>query len=382
MRSFRSKSYVYRMNNSFKLTLILFLFLFSSASNAQEIRWYGESPEMIQALEGRGWEDIGFNRLPASAENIVRSPVWNLSRQTAGLTLRFTSDSPEIQVSFTPTSTRLEMPHMPATGVSGVDLYVKDGSGKLLWVRGNYKFGEKVTYQFQLDSESGSPKEFQLFLPLYNGLSGLEIGVPDDKSFAFTPKRTEKPILVYGTSIAQGACASRPGMAWTNIVAREMNMPMINLAFSGNGRMETEVIEYVSQIDPAIFILDCLPNLGPGAGFSSDDIKEKIRYAVTTLRAKYPDTPILLTEHAGYSDGLVYEPRAEIYENLNAWLQESFGQLNERGVTGLYTLTKEEIGLGTDDFVDGTHPTDLGMAKYASAYAKKLKEIFGKQARK
>jgi len=363
------------MNNSFKLTLLTFLYLIANASQAQEIRWYSEGPEMMQALEGRGWKDIGFNRLPDSAENIVRPPVWNLSRQTAGLTLRFTSDSPEIQVSYTPTSARLEMPHMAATGVSGVDLYVKDGSGKLLWVRGNYKFGEKVTYQFQLDNESGMQKEFQLFLPLYNGLSGLEIGVPADKSFTFTPKRIEKPILVYGTSIAQGACASRPGMAWTNIVAREMNMPMINLAFSGNGRMEKEVIEYVSQIDPAIFILDCLPNLGPGAGFSSGDIKEKISYAVTTLRAKYPDTPILLTEHAGYSDGLVYEPRAEIYENLNVWLKESFGQLNEQGVNGIYTLTKDEIGLGTDDFVDGTHPTDLGMSKYASAYAKKLKEI-------
>lgn len=363
------------MNNSFKLTLVIFFYLFANASQAQEIRWYSEGPEMMQALEGRGWEDIGFNRLPDSAENIVRPPVWNLSRQTAGLALRFTSDSPEIQVSYTPTSARLEMPHMAATGVSGVDLYVKDGSGKLLWVRGNYKFGEKVTYQFQLDNESGMQKEFQLFLPLYNGLSGLEIGVPADKNFEFSPKRIEKPILVYGTSIAQGACASRPGMAWTNIVAREMNVPMINLAFSGNGRMEKEVIEYVSQIDPAIFILDCLPNLTPGAGFTSEEIKEKIRYAVTTLRAKYPNTPILLTEHAGYSDGLVYEPRAEIYENLNSWLKESFALLNDQGVTGIYTLTKDEIGLGTDDFVDGTHPTDLGMSKYGSAYAKKLKEI-------
>ena len=227
-----------------------------------------------------------------------------------------------------------------------------------------------------MNNDGAEQKEFQLFLPLYNGLSDLKIGVPDDKSFAFTPKRAEKPILVYGTSIAQGACASRPGMAWTNILAREMNKPMINLAFSGNGRMESEVIAYVSEIDPAIFILDCLPNLTPSTGLSSDEIKEKIEYAVKSLRAKYPTTPILLTEHAGYSDGLVYEPRAEIYENLNAWLQQSFSKLNADGVTGVYTLTKDEMGLGTDDFVDGTHPTDLGMSKYAAAYAKKLREIF------
>lgn len=363
------------MKNLFKLTSTLFLFLISTLVFSQEIRWYGESSEMMLALEGRGWEDIGFNRLPESAENIVRSPVWDLSRQTAGLMLRFTSDSQEIHVSYTPTSSRMELPHMPATGVSGVDLYVTSESGKLLWVRGNYKFGERVTYKFELDNDTGKPKEFQLFFPLYNGLIDMEIGVPEDNNLSFTPKRTEKPILVYGTSIGQGACASRPGMAWTNILSREMDMPMINLGFSGNGKMETEVIEYISQIDPAIFVLDCLPNLTPSAGFTSDEIKEKLRYAVTTLRAKHPNTPILLTEHAGYSDGLVYEPRAEIYEDLNIWLQESFSQLKEQGITGIYTLTKEEMGLGTDDFVDGTHPSDLGMSKYATAYSKKLKEI-------
>lgn len=343
---------------------------------AQELNWFVESPEMMNALEGRGWEGIGFNRLPDSAENVVRKPVWNLSRQTAGMMLGFTSDSPEIYVTYKPTG-NLSMPHMPSTGVSGIDLYVKNDSGKLLWVRGSYKFGETISFTFQLDNEDEEEKEFQLFLPLYNGLSDLQIGVPEDNTFVFSPKRTEKPILVYGTSIAQGACASRPGMAWTNILARKLNKPMINLAFSGNGRMEKEVIEYVSQIDPAIFILDCLPNLTPSAGFSSGEIKEKIEYAVKTLRSKYPKTPILLTEHAGYSDGLVYEPRAEIYENLNAWLQELFSKLKKEGVAGIYTLTKDEMGLGTDDFVDGTHPTDLGMAKYAEAYEKKLEEILG-----
>ena len=359
------------MNLPIKSIATLVLLLCISTSWAQETKWFGESPEMMQALEGRGWDDIGFNRLPDSAENVVRAPVWNLSRQTAGLMLRFSSDSPEISVTYTPTG-NIQMPHMPATGVSGVDLYTKDKAGNWLWVRGSYQFGEKVSYKFQLDNIQNELKEFYLFLPLYNGLSGLELGVPDDRHFAFTPKRIEKPILVYGTSIAQGACASRAGMAWTNILAREMNMPMINLGFSGNGRMETEVIGLLTQIDPAVFILDCLPNLG---SFSAEEVKGKLMFAVNSIRAKYPDIPILLTEHAGYSDGLVEEQRAEIYTNLNTWLQESFANLKTAGVTGIYVLTKEEIGMGIDDFVDGTHPSDLGMVKYAEAYAKKLESI-------
>ncbi|PZX56079.1 SGNH-like hydrolase/esterase family protein [Algoriphagus ratkowskyi] len=361
------------MKCTLKYLATLFFFTSSTFSFAQETKWFGESPEMMQALEGRGWDDIGFNRLPDSAVNSVRTPVWNLSRQTAGLMLRFTSDSEEISVSYLPTG-NIQMPHMPATGVSGVDLYTKDETGNWLWIRGSYQFGEKVSYKFHLDNDQAKLKEFYLFLPLYNGLTDLEIGVPDDKNFAFTPKRVEKPILIYGTSIAQGASASRAGMAWTNILAREMNMPMINLGFSGNGRMEPEVIDLLTQIDPAIFVLDCLPNLG---SFSAEEVKEKLIFAVNTIRTKYPDTPILLTEHAGYSDGMVYESRAEIYTNLNIWLQESFDQLLTSGVSKIYTLTKDEIGMGIDDFVDGTHPSDLGMVKYSSAYSKKFKEILG-----
>lgn len=330
----------------------------------------------MQAIEGRGWEDIGFNRLPDSAEEVVRAPLWNLSRQSAGLLLRFKSDSPEINIIYTPTGA-IQLPHMPATGVSGVDLYTKDHEGNWLWVRGDYKFGDKVSYKFQLDNAQAELKEFYLFLPLYNGLQELVVGVPEDKRFAFMPKRTEKSILVYGTSIAQGACASRAGMAWTNILARQMNMPMINLGFSGNGKLEEEVIDLIVTIDPAVFILDCLPNLGPAGGFSSEEIKEKLFFAVRSIRSKYPNTPIVLTEHAGYADGLVFEKRAEVYEDLNAWLQETYLNLQQSGMNELYILSKDEIGLGTDDFVDGTHPTDLGMAKYASAYARKLKEIFG-----
>lgn len=359
------------IRNSFS---VLICFFFAGALWAQEIKWFGQSPEMMAAVEGRGWEDVGFNRLPASAEGVVRAPVWDLSRQTAGLMLRFKTNSSEIHVSYTPTG-NLQMPHMPATGVSGVDLYTKGKAGNWLWIRGGYKFGEKVTYDFALDLNADENKEYFLFLPLYNGLRDLEIGVPSDKNFAFVPKRTERPILVYGTSIAQGACASRAGMAWTNILARDLDMPMINLGFSGNGKMEPEVIDLITQIDPAVFVLDCLPNLG---AFNEDEVKGKLIFAVQTIRSIYPDIPILLTEHAGYSDGLVFEPRAEIYQNLNRWLQESFQSLQDSSVTGVYTLTKDEIGMGVDDFVDGTHPSDLGMVKYAEAYDKKLRMILSK----
>ena len=112
------------------------------------------------------------------------------------------------------------MPHMPATGVSGIDLYATDNNGQERWCAGNYSMGDTIVYNFRglsYAAKSGNGFEYQLFLPLYNSVSWMEIGVPADASFRFLPVSQEKPLVIYGTSIAQGACASRPGMAWGNI---------------------------------------------------------------------------------------------------------------------------------------------------------------------
>src|SRR5690606_298630 len=125
----------------------------------------------------------------------------------------------------------------------------------------------------------------------------LEIGVSKQASFTALPARTEKPVVVYGTSIAQGGCASRPGMAWTAILERQLGVPMVNLGFSGNGRMEEEVVNLVAEINARVFVLDCLPNLG---GVEPAEVEKRIVHAVRYLRKKHPGTPIVLAEHSGF----------------------------------------------------------------------------------
>jgi hypothetical protein len=82
----------------------------------------------LLGLEGQGWPDVKapFDRLLAKAEGKVRDAVWNLSRQSAGLCVRFVTGAPSIQARWTLTKA---MPHMPATGVSGLDLYVRTKEG-------------------------------------------------------------------------------------------------------------------------------------------------------------------------------------------------------------------------------------------------------------
>ena len=197
--------------------------------------------------------------------------MWNLSHNSAGLIIRFRSNSAKITVRYT-VGGAMNMPHMPSTGVSGVDLYAKNSDGTWLWSAGRFSFGDTVVYQYTgidpKDIYHNHGREYRLYLPLYNSVRWMEIGVPDTSSLSFLPLRAEKPVVVYGTSIAQGGCASRPGMAWTAILGRSLDRPLINLGFSGNGRLEKELTGLLTEVDASLYILDCLPEPDQPEGLS------------------------------------------------------------------------------------------------------------------
>ncbi|EPR68189.1 putative acetylhydrolase [Cyclobacterium qasimii M12-11B] len=324
-------------------------------------------------VHGQGWPGVDYHRLPADAENKVRKAVWDLSRHAAGVKLRFNTNAEEIKVKYVVSGAHGKT-HMPATGVSGLDLYTRE-SDRWLWVRGHYSFGDTIQYTFPLIADSSTAKDFDLYLPLYNEVTFLEIGVNEKATFSFiAPGNEDLPVVVYGTSIAQGGCASRPGMAWTAILERMINKPMINLGFSGNGLLEEPLIDYMTTINSSLYVLDCLPNLVRNS-FSEDEVTKRILDSVRELKAKRPDTPILMVEHAGYTDELVNKDRKEAYQNRNELLKAAYIKLITEGVEELYYLEKEDIGLTMEGTVDGTHPTDLGMDQQARGYYSIVNEI-------
>jgi len=203
----------------------------------------------------------------------------------------------------------------------------------------------------------------------------MEVGVPVGTLFNPLPVRKEKPIVVYGTSIAQGGCASRPGMAWPAIVGRKLDRPLINLGFSGNGRLEKEVIDIVEEIDAKLFVLDCLPNLDASDAAKSETVKNLVLQSVRQLQKKHPSTPVLLAEHCGFSDEALNSSKEKNVKALNKAQRDAFAQLKSEGHINLYLLPKEEIGLSMDGTVDGIHPNDLGMQDYADAYEKIIRNM-------
>ncbi len=371
-----------------KKTYLLLLFsILALESNAQDLKWWNPAEHEFPVIEGQAWGvevKRPYQRLPKKAENVVPSSVWSNGTNSAGLVIRFRSSSPNIHIRYTtfdPNGRALN--HMPATGVSGVDLYTISSDGEEFWCAARRSFGDTILYKYDglrpNDRYHEFGREYRLYLPLYNEVKDLEIGVGQDTYFEALPIRMEKPIVVYGTSIAHGACASRPGMAWTNILGRKMDRPLINLGFSGSGRLDELVIDLLTEIEAKVFVLDCLPNL-VGSQYTTDILSKKISFAVKKLKAKRPDTPILLVAHAGYTDGFTAPKRAESYQRVNNVQETVFKELVDEGITGLHYLSKEGIGLNLDAMVDGTHPTDLGMQQYADAYETSLRRILKEPA--
>ncbi|MBX3254183.1 MAG: SGNH/GDSL hydrolase family protein [Chitinophagaceae bacterium] len=359
---------------------------YTGALNAQAqhtvaYTWYNPAEAKEPAVDGQAWPgevENTYDRLPARAKPVVREEIWDLGRHSAGEYIRFSTGSDKIVVRYM-VDGGLSFPHMPATGVSGVDLYAKDKAGKWQWASGKYKFGDTIEYRFG-NLDLNGITEFRLYLPLYNSVKWLTIGVEERATFSFLPKQKEKPVLVYGSSIAQGGCASRPGMAWTGILNRMLDRSVINLGFSGNGHLEKPVLELMNEIDASVYVLDCLPNLVDRSVFPPAEVKKLIINAVATLRHKHPQTPILLVEHATtlpYSnmDTSVFNR----YGNVNIVFNEAFTAIQQQGFKHVYLLTAKEMALNTESTVDGSHPNDLGMMEYARAYAKKLKAILQKK---
>jgi lysophospholipase L1-like esterase len=333
--------------------------------------WYDVG---LIGVEGKGWPDTKapFDRLPAKAEGLVRDEVWNLSRQAAGLCVRFVTSATTIQVRWTLTSNRLAMPHMPATGVSGVDLYVKfDGRWRWLGVGQPVK-SPTNTATLVSDIPEGE-REYLLYLPLYNGVSSVEIGIPKDRSIAKAPPRPldhQKPIVFYGTSITQGGCASRPGMVHTSILGRWLDRPVINLGFSGNGRMEPELAALLAELDPAVYVLDCLPNM------LAKDVEERVEPFVQTLRKAHPVTPIILAEDRTYSNAFLVKPQRDRNDASRAALRKAYERLEANGVKDLYYLSGDaQLGNDSEATVDSSHPTDLGFLRMAHALEPLLRPL-------
>ena len=323
-------------------------------------------------IEGRAFNDTEhyYDRLPSNVTANVNSGVRSLKHNTAGMQFRFSTDSTRLVFNWTPYNAKLSMDHMPATGVSGIDVYRFDAAkGRWRYVKtGHITSASGAT--LSLDWTPGAP--CLVNLPLYNGIREFTLGIDPEASVSPLPPRAsgiEKPVVFYGTSITQGGCASRPGMSFVNIVGRDLDVPVVNLGFSGSGLMELEMSEHLAAIDASCYVLDCVWNM---RSMTTDAFLNRYEPFIRNLRARRPSVPIVM---AGMSDVYCGAPN-----DKDECVRALYERLVAEGWENLIHLPKD--GMYSGDFegtVDGTHANNWGMRSLAKAYGKAVEKALGRE---
>ena len=329
------------------------------------------NPQSLKAqglVEPSSDSDHPFHRLPQKYKESIRKEVWDLSENSAGVSVLFSSDTVKLSVKWS-LKHDLRMNHMTDAGIKGLDLYEKRDQN--WYYIGTCLPNGKENDQILFEDIERKKREYCLFLPLYDTLIDMRIGLDDDSSIENITFQN-KPLVFYGTSITQGGCASRPGLAHTNIISRELGYECINLGFSGNGHLEKSVGAIMSDIDASLYVVECMYNV------DKKMINQKTRSLIKAIRANpnSKKTPIVFMEQAvidiGYINAEFISSVMEKNEELNRQIQES---MNE-GEKDLFIIKHNRaIDEDSEATVDGIHFNDLGFQRYADYFLKNIKEL-------
>ena len=303
-----------------------------------------------------------FRRLPADIAEATSERVAGLVWNTAGGRLRFVTDSSYIAVRTTNKS-HTGSQYTGTVGTCGFDLYIRNADGRDTY-RGT--FIPPVRYENGFDAAvrglGNGMKEVTIHFPTYHRVSDLYIGLDETATLARRGDyKYEKPVLYYGSSITQGGCASRPGMAYEAIIARKLDCNYVNLGFAGACRAEDVMIDYLATLDPSVFVIDYDHNAPTAEHLAATH--EKLYLA---FRAAHPTTPVIIVTRP---DSWAWRTDTEA---RTAVIRATYEHALARGedVTFIDGRTLFAGELYEDCTVDGVHPSDLGMSRMAAVIGK------------
>lgn len=306
-----------------------------------------------------------FTRLPKELKDSVRPDLWNRSQCSSGLGIRFATDSKRVGVRYT-LLWDTHMFHMADTGLKGTDLYILTDEGRWEYVNTNRPIADdkKMCEKVFVDNMDGKMHEYLIYLPLYDGVTQMDIAVDSAATIRYPEvdkPRKSKKIVMYGTSVLQGGCSTRTGMVATNMIQRDLNCEVVNLGFSGEGKMDLCIARAMAKIaDADIFVLDPVPNC-------TEMMCDTLTYGfVRTLRELRPDVPIVMVEGFIYSYAKYDSYFCNYLPKKNAAYRKNYDKLVADGYKDLYYVTCDGLaGYDNEGTVDGIHFTDIGFRRYA-----------------
>ncbi len=357
------------------MRLFFLLLLCATCAFAQEKPVYTDARNFQFIGKGLPTDPV-YVRLDTAQTKPLTKAVKHLATHSAGIAVLFQTNSPYIRARWGLIK-GLYYANITPIAHSGLDLYCLNKEGRWQWC-GVGRPGDKDTLNDApiVSNMDNSMKQFMLYLPTYNQVTSLEIGVAPGATISRIERPaidTAKRVVIYGSSILQGASASRAGMAYPSILERKTGWEFINLGFSGNGKMEFPVAELLATMPAKVFVLDCIPN--PSAA----QIRERAYPFIKHLLTTRPEVPILLVETVIREQGYFDQKVGATSKEKNEAIRDAYTKLKKEGFKQLYYLPATDlIGHDHEGTIDGVHLTDLGFTRQAEAMLPLLRKLMKK----
>lgn len=366
---------------NFSFAVLFLALLFSVGVKADALTGFRFVDATEFQIINKGWDNTTepYTRLPQQYMDSCREDQQWLYNHSSGIAVRFATNSKRIAAQYN-LKNNFHMQHMAMTGIKGTDLYyLNEERGVWEYVNTarpqekNFK-ADSIQSKVYVEHLDGEMHEYMLYLPLYDGVNWVQIGV--DSTAQLIQPQVENPrkmgkIVLYGTSIQQGGCASRVGMVPSAMIQREYNLECVNLATSGQARMDFYIAEALASIEDAIcYVIDPVPNC------TKDRCDTATYDFIKILRSLRPEVPIIMVEGLMYPYTRHSSYHAEYLPQKNEGFRRGYELHKAENPKGLYYMTHDgQTGPEMEGTVDGVHLTDYGFRAYAD-----ILEIFIKKA--
>lgn len=315
-------------------------------------------------------EERDFKRMPDAIAETVNEGVKHLNYNTSGGRVRFSTDSQYVAIRAIMPSISLQS-HFAMTGSSSFDLFIDDPESGISRFHRPFRIDPKAKggYESIVKFSTRRTRYFTINFPTYSSVRDLWIGLQQDAVVGEGMKyRDIPPVVFYGSSITQGGCASRPGNIYQNIISRRMNLDYVNLGFSGNGRAEDTMVDYLASLKMSAFVSDYDHNAPNVEHLAATHCK-----MYDKIRAAHPDIPYIMISRVDFDCS---------YDNnilRRDVIMDTYRHARSNGDQNVYYIDGAGVFRGPyQDLctVDGCHPTDVGFALMADAIGNELSRAF------
>lgn len=311
-----------------------------------------------QMVDGR------YRRLPETVAAATNNGVHEMHTNTAGARVRFVTDSPRIAIRVVIEDFHLQ-PRTSVCGSASLDLYL-NGEYCNTFIPPHDPLAVLNGYESVIETHLTQKAEVLIHFPLFANVTRLFVGVCEGSVLESAPTyQLAAPVVCYGSSITHGACASRPGNCYENILSRELNVDFLNLGFSGSAYGEDAIAAHIATLEMSAFVLDYDHNASSPASLG----RHHERF-FKTVRAAQPNLPILMLSRPQP------RPNQEECERL-AVVRATYENALAAGDKNVYFIPGTELmqEMKNEGLVDNVHPNDAGFWNMAKVIAPVLKKM-------